>query len=71
MRRTGDDGGPDDRRRLQRTVAVRDGALVVAGEIVPELPSPRPGVIWMPGEEPMHLGDADRQRGAGWAAAVM
>ena len=34
-------------------VAVRDGALVVAGEIAPGLAFPWAGVIWMPGEQPM------------------
>ena len=34
-------------------VAVRDGALVVTGEIAPGLAFPWAGVIWMPGEQPM------------------
>ena len=34
-------------------VAVRDGALVVTGEIAPGLAFPGAGVIWMPGAQPM------------------
>ncbi|MXW11222.1 MAG: amidohydrolase family protein, partial [Gammaproteobacteria bacterium] len=35
------------------SVAVRDGALVVTGEIAPGVPFPWAGVIWMPGAQPM------------------
>ena len=34
-------------------VGVRDGALVVTGEIAPGVPFPWAGVIWMPGAQPM------------------
>ena len=52
MRRTGAYGGPDDRRRLQRNVAVRYGALVVTGEIVPELLSLRRASSECPASSP-------------------
>ena len=39
-------------------VAVRDGALVVTGEIARRPALPWPGVIWMPGEQPMQPVDS-------------
>ena len=35
------------------SMTVRDGALVVTGEIAPGVAFPWAGVIWMPGEQPM------------------
>ena len=57
---------------------VRDGALVVTGEIAPGLPFPWAGVIWMPGAQPMQPVDfSDREaihfrtRGDGRQYSVM
>ena len=57
---------------------VRDGALVVTGEIAPGLPFPWAGVIWMPGEQPMQPVDFSgreairfRTRGDGRQYSVM
>ena len=59
-------------------VAVRDGALVVTGEIAPGLPFPWAGVIWMPGAQPMQPVDFSgreairfRTRGDGRQYSVM
>ena len=59
-------------------VGVRDGALVVTGEIAPGLPFPWAGVIWMPGAQPMQPVDFSgrevirfRTRGDGRQYSVM
>ena len=59
-------------------VTVRDGALVVTGEIAPGVPFPWAGVIWMPGEQPMQPVDFSgreairfRTRGDGRQYSVM
>ncbi len=59
-------------------VGVRDGALVVTGEIAPGLPFPWAGVIWMPGAQPMQPVDFSgrevirfRTRGDGRHYSVM
>ena len=59
-------------------VAVRDGALVVTGEIAPGAAFPWAGVIWMPGEQPMQPVDFSgreairfRTRGDGRQYSVM
>ena len=59
-------------------VAVRDGALVVTGEIALGLAFPWAGVIWMPGEQPMQPVDFSgrevirfRTRGDGREYSVM
>ena len=59
-------------------VAVRDGALVVTGEIAPGVPFPWAGVIWMPGAQPMQPVDFSgreairfRTRGDGRQYSVM
>ncbi len=59
-------------------VGVRDGALVVTGEIAPGLAFPWAGVIWMPGAQPMQPVDFSgrevirfRTRGDGRQYAVM
>ena len=58
--------------------AVRDGALVVTGEIAPGLAFPWAGVIWMPGAQPMQPVDFSgreairfRTRGDGRQYSVM
>ena len=60
------------------SMAVRDGALVVTGEIAPGLAFPWAGVIWMPGEQPMQPVDFSgrevirfRTRGDGGQYSVM
>ncbi|MYC52026.1 MAG: amidohydrolase family protein [Gammaproteobacteria bacterium] len=60
------------------SVAVRDGALVVTGEIAPGVPFPWAGVIWMPGAQPMQPVDFSgreairfRTRGDGRQYSVM
>ena len=60
------------------SMAVRDGALVVTGEIAPGLAFPWAGVIWMPGEQPMQPVDFSgrevirfRTRGDGRQYSVM
>ena len=60
------------------SVAVRDGALVVTGEIAPGVAFPWAGVIWMPGEQPMQPVDFSgrevirfRTRGDGRQYSVM
>ncbi|MDE0257514.1 MAG: CIA30 family protein [Gammaproteobacteria bacterium] len=60
------------------SVAVRDGALVVTGEIAPGVPFPWAGVIWMPGAQPMRPVDFSgreairfRTRGDGRQYSVM
>ncbi len=60
------------------TVTVRDGALVVTGEIAPRLAFPWAGVIWMPGEQFMQPVDFSgrevirfRTRGDGGQYSVM
>ena len=59
-------------------VAVRDGALVVTGEIAPGFVFPWAGMIWMLGEQPMHPVDFSgravirfRTHGDGWEYPVM
>ncbi|MDE0359480.1 MAG: CIA30 family protein [Gammaproteobacteria bacterium] len=59
-------------------VAVRDGALVVTGEIAPGAAFPWAGVIWMPGAQPMQPVDFSgreairfRTRGDGRQYSVM
>ena len=59
-------------------VAVRDGALVVTGEIAPGVAFPWAGVIWMPGAQPMQPVDFSgreairfRTRGDGRQYSVM
>ncbi len=59
-------------------VGVRDGALVVTGEIAPGLAFPWAGVIWMPGAQPMQPVDFSgrevirfRTRGDGRQYSVM
>lgn len=59
-------------------VAVRDGALAVAGEIAAGVPFPWAGVIWMPGAQPMQPVDFSgreairfRTRGDGRQYSVM
>ena len=60
------------------SMAVRDGALVVTGEIAPGLAFPWAGVIWMPGGQPMQPVDFSgrelirfRTRGDGRQYSVM
>ena len=60
------------------SVAVRDGALVVTGEIAPGAAFPWAGVIWMPGAQPMQPVDFSgreairfRTRGDGRQYSVM
>ncbi len=60
------------------SMAVRDGALVVTGEIAPGLAFPWAGVIWMPGAQPMQPVDFTgrevihfRTRGDGRQYSVM
>ena len=60
------------------SMAVRDGALVVTGEIAPGVAFPWAGVIWMPGEQFMQLVDFSgrevlsfRTRGDGRQYSVM
>ena len=59
-------------------MAVRDGALVVTGEIAPGTAFPWAGVIWMPGAQPMQPVDFSgrevirfRTRGDGRQYSVM
>ena len=56
-------------------VTVRDGALVVTGELAVGLPFPWAGVIWMPGAQLMQAVDfsgreAIRFRTRRWAAVL-
>ena len=60
------------------SMAVRDGALVVTGEIAPGVAFPWAGVIWTPGEQPLQpLDFSDREvvrfrtRGVGREYSVM